>query len=65
MGFNEFLYREYSRASKGEKIIEEVAGKRFVRESVMAVKCEKELLTPFGYKGTCDANLLKTLLVQS
>ena len=35
----------------------EVAGKKFERQSIVAAQCGKTVLAPFGYHGTCDANL--------
>lgn len=65
-GFDEFLYREYARAPKGEKVMAKISGKRFARQSVIGAKRDKEILAPFGYSGTCDTNLfnfwLKTQL---
>jgi len=66
-GFDEFLYREYARAPRGEKIYEKVSGKRYDRQSILGAKRDKEILAPFGYSGTCDTKLfnfwLKTQLV--
>jgi transposase len=66
-GFDEFLYREYARAPRGEKVMAEISGRRFERQSVLAAKRGKEILAPFGYSGTCDTKLfnswLKTELV--
>lgn len=56
-GFDEFLYREYGRSKKGEKIMAEVSGRKFERQSVVAAKCGNEILAPFGYSGTCNAEL--------
>lgn len=56
-GFDEFLYREYARAPRGEKIMAEVSGRRFERQSVVGAKRDKEILAPFGYSGTCDTHL--------
>lgn len=56
-GFEEFLYREHARSPRGEKIMAEVSGRRFDRESVVAAKRGKDILAPFGYKGTCDTAL--------
>lgn len=39
---DEFLYRERARATRGRKIIAEVPGKRFARQSIVAAKCQKE-----------------------
>jgi len=66
-GFDEFLYREYGRAPKGEKVMAEIFGKRFERQSVIGAKRDKEIIAPFGYSGTCDTVLfnfwLETQLV--
>ena len=35
----------------------EVSGKRFERQSIVAVLCGKTTLASFGYHGTCDAKL--------
>lgn len=56
-GIDTFLYREYGRAKRGEKIMAEVAGKKFERQSIVAAQCGKNILAPLGYHGTCDAKL--------
>ena len=56
-GFDSFFHREYARAPRGEKIIGEVSGKKFERESIVAAKRGKEILAPLCYKGTCDTKL--------
>ncbi|MDR0580628.1 MAG: transposase, partial [Holosporaceae bacterium] len=42
-------------------------GKKFARQSIVAAKCEKDVIAPFGYEGTCNSELflwwLKTTLV--
>ena len=68
-GVNKFLYREYARAKRGEKVRAEVAGKKFERQSIVAAQCGKTVLAPFGYSGTCNAKLfnfwLEKMLVPS
>jgi transposase len=56
-GIDEFFYRKHARALRGHKIIAEISGKRFERQSIVAAKCGKEILAPFGYPGTCDSKL--------
>ncbi len=56
-GIDEFLYREHARAPRGRKIVAEISGKRFERQSIVAAKCQKDILAPFGYPGTCDSGL--------
>jgi transposase len=61
------LYREHARAPAGERIIAEVPGKKFARQSIVAAKCGEEVIAPFGYEGTCDSDLflfwVKTILI--
>ena len=61
------MHREYARAKRGEKIVAEIPGKKFARQSIVAAKCEKKVIAPFGYEGTCNSELflwwLKTMLV--
>ena len=56
-GIDKFLHREYCRALKGRKIIAKVSGKRFARQSLVAAKCGKNIIAPFGYQGTCNTVL--------
>jgi transposase len=66
-GIDEYLYREYCRAPRGKQIIEEIPGKKFARQSIVAAKCDKVVIAPFGYDGTCNSELflfwVKTMLV--
>ena len=68
-GIDTFLYKEYGRTKKGEKIMAKVSGKKFERQSIVAGLCGKTTLAPFGYHGTCDAKLfnfwLEKMLVPS
>ena len=56
-GTDMFLYKEYGRAKRGEKIMAKVPGKRFERQYIVAGLCGKNTLAPFGYYGTCNAKL--------
>lgn len=51
------MYREHCRAPKGKQIYEAVSGRKFERCSIVAGKCGKEILAPFGYYGTCNSRL--------
>jgi hypothetical protein len=61
------LHREHARAARGEKIIAEIPGKKFARQSIVAAKCGKNVIAPLGYEGTCDSELflwwVETMLV--
>lgn len=39
-----------------------VSGKRFARESFVAALCNREILAPFCYQGTCNTNLFNVWL---
>ena len=56
-GIDTYLYREYTRAPRGKKIIEIVSGRKFARQSIVVARRGNEILAPFGYTGTCDAKL--------
>jgi hypothetical protein len=62
------LHREHGRAKRGEKIIAEISGRKFARQSIVAAKCGKEIIAPFGYDGTYNSELflwwLKTMFIQ-
>jgi transposase len=66
-GIDEYLHREYGRASRGEQILTEIPGKKFARQSIVAAKCDGRVLAPFGYSGTCNSKLflfwVETILV--
>ena len=47
----------HGRALRGEQVYETVPGRKFERCSIVAGKCGKEILAPFGYYGTCNSEL--------
>ena len=56
-GFDEYYTRRYGYAPVGQKINLEISGKRYERQSVMAVRNhEHKLLEPMIYQGTADSN---------
>ncbi len=56
-GIDRHLHREHCRAPKGKQVYEAVPGRKFERCSIVAGKCGKEILAPFGYYGTCNSEL--------
>ena len=54
-----FLYREYARAPRGEKIYGVVSGRKYKRMSMVAGKCGKKILAPLSYAGTTDSKLFE------
>ena len=56
-GINKFLYREYGWAKRGKKVVGEIAGKRYLRESFIAGLVGNKVVSPLCYQGTCDTVL--------
>ena len=56
-GIDSYVYREYGRAPRGEKVWGEISGKRYARESFIAGLSENFLLAPLCFTGTCDTLL--------
>ena len=53
------MYREYSRALRGEKAYGVVSGRKYKRISIVAGKCEDKMLAPMSYEGTTDRVLFE------
>lgn len=51
------MSREYGWSLKGQKVIGEISGKRYARESFVAGLKEGRVIAPFCYNGTCDTTL--------
>lgn len=56
------MYRDYARSFRGEKIIGEISGKRFARESFISALYEGKFLAPMCFQGTCNTELFNTWL---
>ena len=61
-GINQYVYREYGRAPRGEKVFGEVSGKRFSRESFIAGLCEGKFVAPICFEGTCTTSFFNVWL---
>ena len=61
-GINEYLHREYGRGLRGQKVLGEISGKRFARQSVISALFKGKFFAPMCFEGTCDANLFNTWL---
>jgi len=58
-GFDEYYYREYGYAPRGEKVYGEISGKKFARTSVVAAKRGDEIVAPFAFNGAMTADLFE------
>jgi transposase len=56
-GIQEYLYKTYGYAIRGEKIPGGVRGSSFTRENLIAAKCGKKILAPMCFTGACDSDL--------
>jgi len=63
-GFDTYLYREYARAPRGEKVAGKISGKRFKRTNLVAGKCGDKIIAPMTYDGTTDSILFETWFKQ-
>lgn len=61
-GINQYLYRPYGRSVRGEKVWGEISGRRFSRQSVIAVLSAGKLVSPMCFEGTCDTKLFNIWL---
>ena len=58
-GVDQYLYREYAYALRGEKVVAEISGKKFKRTNFCAGICMGEWVAPIEYEGTTDSVLFE------
>ena len=63
-GVNQYLHREHARSLRGTKVLGEISGKRFGRQSVISALKDKKFLAPMCFEGTCDTDLFNAWLKQ-
>lgn len=61
-GINRYIYREYGRSLRGEKVFGEISGTRFARESFISALSKGKFLSPMCFQGTCNTELFNTWL---
>ena len=57
-GVDHRLYRDYGRAPKGERIYEEVSGKRRERTSIISASQGSKLVAPLVFQGSCNTEVV-------
>ena len=58
-GIEQYIYREYAKSLKGQRIYGEISGKRYVRTSIIsALNSQKKLIAPLLFDGMTDTNLV-------
>jgi len=63
-GVDHRLYREYGRAPRGERIYQEVAGKRRERTSIISASQGSRLVAPFVFQGCCNTAVVDVYFAQ-
>lgn len=58
-GFDTFLFRMYARAPRGEKVHEDILGRKFQRSSIVAAKLGHEIVAPLQYQGTMTGDFFE------
>lgn len=61
-GIDKFLHRDYARSPMGKQVFSDIKGKKYQRVSMLAAECEKRILAPLVFEGTCDAKLFNKWL---
>ena len=64
MGVERYLFREYARALRGEKVVAKISGKKFKRTNIVAGICQGKWVAPLQYDGTTDSVLFEFWFVQ-
>lgn len=63
-GIDDYLHQSHGWSQRGEKVYAAIRGKRYQRESFVAAKCDKKILSPFCYQGTCNTQLFEAWVEQ-
>jgi len=58
-GIDQYLYREYARAPRGEKVLARISGKKFKRTNLVAGICCGKWVAPLQYTGTTNSTLFE------
>jgi len=58
-GIDRYLYREYARAPRGQKVHAKISGRRFTRVNIVAGICQGKWVAPLQYSGTTDSVLFE------
>ncbi|MCH9715941.1 MAG: IS630 family transposase [Gammaproteobacteria bacterium] len=56
-GIDKFISREHGWGERGQRVIGEISGRRYARESFIAGLVSNQVVAPLCYTGTCDTIL--------
>lgn len=63
-GVDHRLYREYGRAPRGERIYQEISGKRRERTSIISASQQGRLVAPLVFQGSCNTEVVDAYFEQ-
>ena len=58
-GIDQYLFREYARAPRGQTVVGKVSGKKFERTNIVAGICCGEWVSPMQYSHSTDSELFE------
>lgn len=58
-GIDTYLYREYGYAPRGQKVFDQISGRKYKRCGIVAAKMADKILAPFQYDGTMNSSLFE------
>ena len=58
-GVDQYLYREYAYALRGQKVVAQISGKKFKRVNFAAGICQGRWVAPVEYSGTTNSALFE------
>ena len=58
-GIDTYLYREYAYAPRGQKIFDQISGRKYKRCGIVAARIADRILAPLQYSGTMDSTFFE------
>ena len=58
-GIQTYIYREYARAVKGEKVISRVSGRKYKRIGIIAAQMGNKVIAPIEYTGMMNSKFFE------
>ena len=58
-GIDTYLYREYGYAPRGQKVYDQISGRKYKRCGIVAAKMGDKIRAPFQYSGTMNSTLFE------
>jgi transposase len=58
-GIQQYLFRDFAYAPRGEKVYGKISGRKFKRTNIVAGICQGKWVAPMQYSGTTDSKLFE------